>query len=154
MGAAVLVCNERGLERLGLKPRARIVAMGLSGTDPITMLEGPVPATKNVLAKAGLSVSDIDLVEVNEAFSSVPLAWARAMVDGDLTKVNVNGGAIARGHPMGATGAMLMSNLINELERRNARYGLQTMCESGGTANATIIERVTVVVGSAPGSRL
>merc|ERR1712176_333374 len=111
--------------------------------DPIVMLEGPVPATKMVLAKAGLTVGDLDLVEVNEAFSSVPLAWARAMMGGDLSKVNVNGGAIARGHPMGGTGAMLMSNLIGELERRNGRYGLQTMCESGGTANATIIERIT-----------
>merc|ERR1719476_693907 len=118
------------------------------------MLEGPIPATQQVLKKAGLTMEDIDLVEVNEAFSSVPLAWARAMTGGDLTKLNVNGGAIARGHPMGATGAMLMANLIGELERRGARYGLQTMCESGGTANATIIERTSVVVGSAPGSRL
>merc|ERR1712048_1296683 len=102
---------------------------------------GPVPATKMVLAKAGLTVGDLDLVEVNEAFSSIPLSWARAMMGGDLSKVNV--GAIARGHPMGGTGAMLMSNLIGELERRNGRYGLQTMCESGGTANATIIERVS-----------
>lgn len=141
--AAVLVCNERGLERLGLKPRARVVALGLSGTDPIMMLEGPVPATKNVLAKAGLTVQDLDLVEVNEAFSSVPLAWARALNGGDLSNVNVNGGAIARGHPMGATGAMLMSNLVSELERRDGRYGLLTMCESGGTANATIIERIS-----------
>lgn len=146
---AVLICNERGLERLGLRPRARVAALGLAGTDPITMLEGPVPATKSVLAKAGLRVEDLDLVEVNEAFSSVPLAWARAMVGGDLSRVNVNGGAIARGHPMGGTGAMLMSNLLNELERRNGRYGLLTMCESGGTANATIIERTSAVVSAA-----
>lgn len=145
----MLICNERGLEKLGVKPRARVVAIGLAGVDPVMMLEGPVPATKNVLAKAGLTVQQLDLVEVNEAFSSVPLAWARAMTGGDLSKVNVNGGAIARGHPMGGTGAMLMSNLIGELERRHGRYGLLTMCESGGTANATIVERVT-----APGSKL
>jgi acetyl-CoA C-acetyltransferase len=138
--AAILVCNERGLQRLGLQPRARVVALGLSGIDPITMLDGPIPATQQVLAKAGLTMNDIDLVEVNEAFSSVPLAWAKAMTGGDLSKLNVNGGAIARGHPMGATGAMLMSNLLSELERRGGRFGLQTMCESGGTANATIIE--------------
>lgn len=140
--AAMLVCNERGLARLGLQPRARVVALGLAGIDPILMLEGPIPATQQVLTKAGLSMKDIDLVEVNEAFSSVPLAWAKAMTGGDLSKLNVNGGAIARGHPMGATGAMLMSNLIGELERRRGRYGLLTMCESGGTANATIIERL------------
>merc|ERR1719498_457101 len=110
--------------------------------DPILMLDGPIPATKAILAKSGLTMEKIDLVEVNEAFSSVPLAWAKAMTGGDLSKVNVNGGAIARGHPMGATGAMLMSNLIGELERRGGRFGLQTMCESGGTANATIIEMV------------
>jgi acetyl-CoA C-acetyltransferase len=109
--AAMLVCNERGLQRLGLRPRARVVALGLAGIDPVVMLEGPVPATKAVLSKAGLTLDDIDLVEVNEAFSSVPLAWARALTGGDLSKVNVNGGAIARGHPMGATGAMLMSDL-------------------------------------------
>merc|ERR1719198_2301106 len=106
------------------------------------MLEGPIPATRAALGKAGLKVEDLDLVEINEAFSSIPLAWARAMTGGDLSRVNVNGGAIARGHPMGATGAMLMSNLISELEHRGGRYGLLTMCESGGTANATIIERV------------
>jgi len=148
--AAVLVCNERGLQRLGLRPRARILALGLSGTDPIVMLEGPIPATKAVLAKAGLTVKDMDLIEVNEAFSSIPLAWAKAMVGGDLSRVNVNGGAIARGHPMGGTGAMLMSNLISELERRGGRYGLLTMCESGGTANATVIER-TDKISMAPG---
>mmetsp|Transcript_56805 Transcript_56805/g.133397 ORF Transcript_56805/g.133397 Transcript_56805/m.133397 type:complete len:977 (-) Transcript_56805:111-3041(-) len=140
--AAVLICNERGLQRLGVKPKARIVALGLAAIDPVLMLEGPVPATQSVLAKANLKMEDIDLVEVNEAFSSIPLAWAKAFLGGDLTKVNVNGGAIARGHPMGATGAMLMSNLIGELRRRGGRKGLQTMCESGGTANATIIEVV------------
>lgn len=137
-----LICNERGLERLGLRPRARIVALGLAAGDPVVMLEGPIPATKAVLAKAGLTVDDLDLVEVNEAFSSVPLAWARAFTAGDLSRVNVNGGAIARGHPMGGTGCMLMSNLLNELDRRNGCYGLQTMCESGGTANATIVQRI------------
>jgi bile acid-coenzyme A ligase len=140
--SAMLICNERGLERLGVRPRARVVSLGLAGIDPIMMLEGPVPATHQVLAKAGLTIDDIDLVEVNEAFSSIPLAWARAMTNGDLSKVNVNGGAIARGHPMGASGGLLMSNLIGELERRGGRYGLLTMCESGGTANATIVERV------------
>lgn len=146
---AMLICNERGLKRLGVKPRARVVALGLAGIDPVVMLEGPVPATKAVLDKAGLAVKDLDLVEVNEAFSSIPLCWARALNGGDLTNVNVNGGAIARGHPMGGTGAMLMSNLIGELERRKGRYGLLTMCESGGTANATIVERV-----SEPASKL
>jgi acetyl-CoA acetyltransferase family protein len=140
--AAMLVCNERGLQRLGLRPRARVVALGLAALDPVVMLEGPIPATQQVLAKAQLQIEDVDLVEVNEAFSSIPLAWAKAMTGGDLTKLNVNGGAIARGHPMGATGAMLMSNLVGELERRGGRYGLLTMCESGGTANATIVERV------------
>jgi len=145
--AALLVCNERGLQRLGLRPRARVVALGLAALDPVVMLEGPVPATEQVLGKAGLAIKDIDLVEVNEAFSSVPLAWARAWTGGDLSRVNVNGGAIARGHPMGATGAMLMSNLIGELERRGGRYGLLTMCESGGTANATIVERMGAAAG-------
>lgn len=140
---AMLVCNERGLARLGLKPRARVVALALGGMDPVVMLEGPVPATKSALSKAGLTVDDIDVVEVNEAFSAIPLAWAKAMTKGDLTKVNVNGGAIARGHPMGGTGAMLMANLIGELERRSGRYGLLKMCESGGTANAIIVERVS-----------
>jgi hypothetical protein len=140
--AAMLVCNERGLQRLGLRPRARVVALGLAALDPVVMLEGPIPATQQALAKAQLQIEDVDLVEVNEAFSSIPLAWAKAMTGGDLTKLNVNGGAIARGHPLGATGAMLMSNLVGELERRGGRYGLLTMCESGGTANATIVERV------------
>jgi acetyl-CoA acetyltransferase family protein len=140
--SAMLVCNERGLEKLGVKPRGRVVELGLSGIDPVVMLEGPVPATKAVLARAGLTMDQIDLVEVNEAFSSVPLMVAKAILGGDLTKLNVNGGAIARGHPMGATGGMLISNMLGELERRGGRYGLLTMCESGGTANATIIERL------------
>lgn len=140
--AAVLVCNDRGLERLGVRARARIVALGLSGGDPVVMLEGPIPATQNVLRRAGLSMQDIDLVEVNEAFTSIPLAFAKAMTGGDLSRVNVNGGAVAHGHPMGATGAILMSKLIYELERTGGRFGLVTMCESGGTANATIIERL------------
>lgn len=139
---AVIVCNDRALELYKLQPIARIVSLGLAGTDPVTMLEGPIPATKMALSKAGLDVKDLDLVEVNEAFSSVPLSWAKAMVGGDTSKLNVNGGAIARGHPMGATGAMLTASLLNELERRGGRYGLLTMCEYGGTANATIYERL------------
>lgn len=148
--AAVLICNERGLERLGVCPRARIVALGLAGGDPVVMLEGPIPATHAVLKRAGLSMKDIDLVEVNEAFASIPLAWANAMTGGDVSRLNVNGGALAHGHPMGATGAILMSKLLAELERTNGRYGLVTMCESGGTANATIIERVTAPISAQP----
>jgi hypothetical protein len=148
--AAMLICNERGLKKLGVQPRAKIVSLGLAGTDPIIALDGPIPATRQVLQKAGLAIDDIDLIEVNEAFSSVPLGWAKVFTGGDLSKVNVNGGAIARGHPMGATGAMLMSNLVGELERRKGRYGLLTMCESGGTANATIIERVDALAAYQP----
>jgi len=139
--SAMLICNERGLQKLGLKPRARIVALALSGTDPVTMLEGPIPATKAVLQKAGLSISDMDIYEVNEAFACVPLAWAE-QIGADLHKLNVNGGAMALGHPLGATGAKLMATLLNELERRGGRYALQAICEGGGTANATIIERI------------
>jgi len=140
--SALLVCNERGLAKLGLKPRARIVAMALAGSDPVMMLAGPIPATRTVLSKAGLSIKDIDLYEVNEAFASVPLAWAKE-IGADLKKLNVNGGAMALGHPLGATGVKLMATLVHELERRGGRYGLQAICEGGGTANATIIERVT-----------
>jgi acetyl-CoA C-acetyltransferase len=140
--SAVLVCNERALQRLGLKPRAKIVALALAGSDPVMMLAGPIPATHSVLAKAALSINDMDLYEVNEAFASVPLAWAKE-VGASLDKLNVNGGAMALGHPLGATGTKLITTLLNELERRNARYGLQAICEGGGTANATIIERVT-----------
>lgn len=141
-GAAfVLIMNEIGLKKSGLKPRAKIVALGLAGDDPVVMLGGPIPATENVLKRAGLKITDIDLYEVNEAFASVPLAWAKA-VGADLNKLNVNGGAMALGHPLGGTGAKLTTTLVNELERRKARYGLLAICEGGGTANATIIERV------------
>lgn len=139
--AAVLVMNERGLETFGLAPRARVVALGLAASDPVLMLWGPVPATQTALARAELTIGDIDLFEVNEAFASVPLGWAKD-VGADPTKLNVNGGACALGHPLGATGAKLMTTLLHELERTNARYGLQAICEGGGTANATIIERV------------
>jgi len=147
--SAILVCNEAGLKKLGLKPRAKVVAMALAGDDPVMMLGGPIPATRNVLKKAGLSINDMDLYEVNEAFASVPLAWAKE-VGADLKKLNVNGGAMALGHPLGATGTKIMTTMINELERRNLRYGLQAICEGGGTANATIIERIP----SNPASKL
>lgn len=139
--AAVLICNEAGLKKLGLKPRARIVSLALAGADPVMMLSGPIPATHNALKQANLKLEDMDLYEVNEAFASVPLAWAKAL-KADLTKLNVNGGAMALGHPLGATGAKLMTSLLHELERRGKRYGLQAICEGGGTANATIIERI------------
>jgi acetyl-CoA C-acetyltransferase len=111
------------------------------GDDPIWMLTAPIPATRHALAKAGMRLADIDLVEINEAFASVVLAWQKDL-DADLSRVNVNGGAIALGHPLGATGARLMTTLLHELERRGGRYGLQTMCEGGGQANVTIIERL------------
>lgn len=140
--SAIMVCNENGLKRLGLKPRAKIHALAVVGNDPVIMLEGPVPATGAVLKKAGLRASDIDLVEVNEAFAPVPLAVAKVHFDGKLDKINVNGGAMALGHPLGCTGVKLMTTLVNELEKRQGRYGLLSICEGGGTANATIIERV------------
>jgi len=138
--SAVLVCNEAGLKKLGLKPRAKVVALALAGSDPVVMLYGPVPATKNVLQKANLKISDIDLYEVNEAFAPVPLAWLKEL-GADINKLNVNGGAMALGHPLGGTGTKLISTLVNELERRKQRYGVLAICEGGGTANATIIER-------------
>ncbi|MEE9414877.1 MAG: steroid 3-ketoacyl-CoA thiolase, partial [Acidimicrobiales bacterium] len=128
-------------KELGLRPRARFHAFSLAGTDPATMLKGPIPATRKILEKSGLSIDDIDLFEVNEAFASVVLAWAKEL-GADLDKVNVNGGAIALGHPLGCSGAKLMGTLLNELERTGGRYGLQVMCEGGGMANATIIERI------------
>jgi acetyl-CoA acetyltransferase family protein len=137
--AMVLICNEEGLRKLGLTPRAKIIQMSLAGTDPISMLSGPIPATKKALEKAGLSISDIDLYEVNEAFACVPIAWMKEL-KADINKLNVNGGAMALGHPLGATGAKLMTTLLHELERRRGRYGLLAICEGGGTANATIIE--------------
>jgi acetyl-CoA acetyltransferase family protein len=137
--AALLITSAAKAQELGLKPRARFVSFSLAGTDPVTMLTGPIPATEKALAKAGLNVGDIDRFEVNEAFAAVIGAWLRETgVDWD--KVNVNGGAIALGHPLGASGARLMTTLVNELERSGGRYGLQTMCEGGGLANGTIIE--------------
>merc|ERR1712151_562807 len=140
--AAIMVCNENGLKKLGLKPRAKIYAMSVVGSDPVIMLEGPVPATGAALAKAGLKPSDIDVIEVNEAFAPVPLAVAKAHFDGSLDKINVNGGAMALGHPLGSTGTKLMATLVHELDRRQGKYGLLSICEGGGTANATIIERI------------
>jgi acetyl-CoA acyltransferase len=139
--AAVLVMSEEKASSLGLTPRARFHSFALAGVDPVTMLTGPIPATRSVLEKAKLQMDDIDLVEINEAFASVILAWEKELHP-DMSKVNVNGGAIALGHPLGASGAKLMSTLVNELERTGGRYGLQTMCEGGGMANATIIERL------------
>jgi len=138
--SAVLVCNEAGLKKLGLKPRAKVTTLALAGSNPVIMLYGPVPATKNALRQANLKIEDIDLYEVNEAFASVPLAWAKE-IGADLNKLNVNGGAMALGHPLGGTGTKLISTLVNELERRQKRYGMLAICEGGGTANATIIER-------------
>mmetsp|Transcript_14850 Transcript_14850/g.29292 ORF Transcript_14850/g.29292 Transcript_14850/m.29292 type:complete len:417 (-) Transcript_14850:109-1359(-) len=139
--AALLICNERGLKTLGLKPRARIHSLALAATSPVVMLEGPVPASKAALAKGGLRIEDIDVYEVNEAFASVPMAWCKAL-GADPEKLNVNGGAIALGHPLGGTGAKLMTTLVHELERRGGQYGMLAICEGGGTANATIIERM------------
>jgi acetyl-CoA acyltransferase len=139
--SAVLIMSEEKAAELGLTPRARFHAFALAGVDPITMLTGPIPATTKVLEKAGMTLDDIDLVEINEAFASVVLAWQKEH-DADLSKVNVNGGAIALGHPLGASGAKLTATLLNELERTGGRYGLLTMCEGGGLANATIIERL------------
>jgi acetyl-CoA C-acetyltransferase len=137
--SAVLVANADAVEKYGLTPMARIVAMSVVGTDPVIMLEGPIKATEKVLEKAGLSIDDIDLFEVNEAFGSVPLAWAKA-TGADLDKLNVNGGAQALGHPLGGTGAKLMTTLVHELHRSGKRYGLLAICEGGGTANGTVIE--------------
>jgi acetyl-CoA C-acetyltransferase len=140
--AALLVASEQAVRDHGLRPRARIHHLSVRGDDPVWMLTAPIPATRHALAKTGMSFDDIDLIEINEAFASVVLAWAKEL-DVDLAKVNVNGGAIALGHPLGATGARLMTTLINELERTGGRFGLQTMCEGGGQANVTIIERLT-----------
>jgi acetyl-CoA acyltransferase len=137
--AALLIMSKEKADELGLRPRARFVAFSLVGTDPVSMLTGPIPATEKALDRAGLSISDIDLFEVNEAFAAVVGAWLRE-TGADWDKVNVNGGAIALGHPLGASGARLMTTLLNELERSGGRYGLQTMCEGGGLANGTIIE--------------
>jgi acetyl-CoA acyltransferase len=139
--SAALIMSEEKAAELGLRPRARFHSFALAGVDPVTMLTGPIPATAKVLDKSGLSVEDIDLFEVNEAFASVVLAWQKE-TGADMAKVNVNGGAIALGHPLGCSGTKLLATLLNELERTGGRYGLQTMCEGGGMANATIIERL------------
>jgi acetyl-CoA C-acetyltransferase len=139
--AALLIASAAAVSRHGLKPRARIHHLSVRGADPVWMLTAPIPATQHALARSGLALADIDLVEINEAFASVVLAWQREL-KADLGRVNVNGGAIALGHPLGATGAKLMTTLLHELERRGGRYGLQTMCEGGGQANVTIIERL------------
>ncbi|MGV0796686.1 thiolase family protein [Mycolicibacterium elephantis] len=139
--AAVLITSSETAARLGLRPLARIHSMTVVGSDPLYMLTGVIPATEKVLRRAGLTLEDIDLFEVNEAFAPVVLAWARD-VGADLAKTNVHGGAIAIGHPLGASGARLMTTLVNALEQRSGRYALQTMCEGGGMANATIIERL------------
>ena len=139
--SAMLIASERAVKEHGLTPRARIHHLSVRGDDPVWMLTGPIPATRHALESTGLTVEDIDLFEVNEAFASVVLAWAKE-TGADLDKVNVNGGGIALGHPIGATGTRLMTTMLHELERRGGRYGLQTMCEGGGQANVTIIERL------------
>ncbi|MDW3214549.1 MAG: thiolase family protein [Ilumatobacteraceae bacterium] len=140
--SAVLIMSEEKAAELGLTPRARFHSFAVAGTDPVTMLKGPIPATEKIMARSGLTLDDIDLFEVNEAFASVVLAWQQEHGT-DLAKTNVNGGAIALGHPLGSSGTKLMTTLLNELERTDGRYGLQTMCEGGGLANATIIERIS-----------
>jgi acetyl-CoA acyltransferase len=140
--SAVLIMSAEKAAELGLTPRARFHTFALAGVDPITMLTGPIPATTKVLERSGLTMDDIDAVEINEAFASVVLSWAKEH-NPDMSKVNPNGGAIALGHPLGASGTKLLGTLLNELERTDGRYGLLTMCEGGGLANATIIERLS-----------
>jgi acetyl-CoA acetyltransferase family protein len=139
--SALLIMSEERAQQLGLRPRARFVSFALAGDDPITMLTGPIPATEKVLKRSGLSIHDIDHYEVNEAFAPVPLAWQQHF-DADPARLNPRGGAIALGHPLGASGARLLTTMLNALEASGGRYGLQTMCEAGGMANATIIERL------------
>lgn len=139
--AALMVVNEAGLKKIGADPIARVHHMSVLGGDPVIMLEAPIAATENALAKAGMKINDIDLYEVNEAFAPVPLAWAKEL-QADPDRMNVNGGGIALGHPLGASGAKLMTTLVHALHDRGARYGLQTMCEAGGMANVTIVERL------------
>jgi acetyl-CoA C-acetyltransferase len=139
--SGVVVVNERGLKSLGVAPMARIHHMSVLGGDPVIMLEAPLPATRRALEKAGMSIDDIDLFEINEAFASVPLAWLKT-TGADPARVNMNGGAIALGHPLGSSGTKLMTTLVNALQARGKRYGLQTMCEGGGMANVTIVERL------------
>lgn len=144
--AALLVMGEDTAEKLGMTPRARVHTMSMAGVDPVLMLTGPIPATEKALARSGLTMDDIDLLEVNEAFASVPIAWRMELGGADpmalWERTNVNGGAIALGHPLGGSGARIMTTLVWELDRIGGRYGLQTMCEGGGMANATIIERI------------
>jgi acetyl-CoA acyltransferase len=139
--SAMLIMSEQKAKQLGLTPRARFINFSMAADDPRLMLTAPIPATRKVLERAGLKMDDIDVVEINEAFASVVLAWEKELHP-DMTKVNANGGAIALGHPLGASGTRLMATLLNELERTGGRYGLQTMCEGGGMANATLIERL------------
>jgi len=139
--AALLVASERAVADHDLTPRARIHHVSVRGDDPILMLTGPIPATAHALERAGMSIGDFDLFECNEAFAPVPMAWMREH-EVPHEKVNVNGGAIALGHPLGCSGAKLMTTLLNELERTGGRWGLQTMCEGGGQANVTILERL------------
>ncbi|MGX9670571.1 acetyl-CoA C-acetyltransferase [Mycobacterium sp. HM-7] len=139
--AALLIASQGAVDRFGLTPRARIHHMSVRGADPVMMLTAPIPATQHALKRAGMSMDDIDVVEINEAFAPVVLAWL-AELNADPAKVNPNGGAIALGHPIGCTGARLMTSMLHELERTGGRYGLQTMCEGGGQANVTIIERL------------
>ena len=139
--AAVMICNDAGLKKIQSSPRAEVVSISVVGDDPVFMLTGPIPASLKALESANLTIDDMDLYEVNEAFAPVPLAWALEL-QADRSKLNVNGGAMALGHPLGATGAKLMTTLLYEMERRESTYGLQAICEGGGTANATIIKRV------------
>ena len=139
--AAVMICNDAGLKKIQSSPRAEVVSISVVGDDPVFMLTGPIPASIKALETANLTIDDMDLYEVNEAFAPVPLAWASEL-QADRSKLNVNGGAMALGHPLGATGAKLMTTLLHEMERRESTFGLQAICEGGGTANATIIKRV------------
>jgi acetyl-CoA acyltransferase len=139
--SAVLIVSESFAKEHGLKARARFRDFAVTGADPVTMLKGPIPATKKIMERSGLALEDMDVIEINEAFASVVLAWQKE-VGADMSRVNPNGGAIALGHPLGSSGTKLMATLLNELERRGGRYGLQLMCEGGGMANATIIERI------------
>ena len=139
--SAIMVCNDAGLKKIKIDPRAEIVSLSVVGDDPVFMLTGPIPASISALKNLDLSIHDMDLYEINEAFAPVPLAWATEL-EADMSKLNVNGGAISLGHPLGSTGTKLMTTLLHELERRNGKYALQAICEGGGTANATIIKKI------------
>jgi len=140
--AAILLASPKAIGVYNLSPRARVVARYVTGSDPVLMLDAPIPATKKVLEQAGLTLDDIDIIEINEAFASVVLAWAKELGVEDFSRVNPHGGAIAHGHPLGATGAVLMTKLLNELEMYQGKYGLQVMCIGHGMATATILERL------------